>query len=202
MNWLKTFLKALLISVTALQITACSKTVQWEEEVPLNTGETIWVKRTVEYTSQGGAGNPLDTKYRPSKNETFEFKWKNKTYQYKGPTGFKVLAISPTGVPVLVRNANAGAWDATNGYKCTIPFYVQFVPDESGTVWTWPSQIEPWLYRLPTNLLLDYGQPDHMQSRYTQAEKMQQGFWNDPQLKSIQLIDPEYTGDLCKKKEK
>ena len=31
--------------VLALHLAACSRTVEWQEEVPLNTGETIWVKR-------------------------------------------------------------------------------------------------------------------------------------------------------------
>jgi hypothetical protein len=46
-----------------LQLTACSKTVQWEEEVPLNTGEVIWVKREVTYKYKGAGGNPLDMDY-------------------------------------------------------------------------------------------------------------------------------------------
>ncbi len=60
MNRLKKPLQILLAVVGALQLTACSKTVQWEEEVPLNTGETIWVKRTVVYSLQGESGNPMD----------------------------------------------------------------------------------------------------------------------------------------------
>jgi hypothetical protein len=60
MNWLKTFLKALLIAVTALQITACSRTVQWDEEVKLNDGRIIVVtqKKRCEggdYTANKGA---------------------------------------------------------------------------------------------------------------------------------------------------
>ena len=39
MNRFKTSLRILVAMVAALQLTACSKTVQWEE-VPLNTGET------------------------------------------------------------------------------------------------------------------------------------------------------------------
>lgn len=43
------FLKLLLIGLVMTALTACSKTVQWEEEVPLNTGDVIWVKREVVY---------------------------------------------------------------------------------------------------------------------------------------------------------
>ena len=195
-------IKPMLIGLVVTSVAACSKTVQWEEEVPLNTGETIWIKRTLVYSRQGGAGNPLDVKYRPTSDSEIEFRWNNKVYRYKGPGGFKVLAISPTGTPVLVKNADAGRWDATAGYKCTIPFYVQFVPDASGSHWTWPSSIEPWLYDLPTNLLITVGDLEKMQTRYSQAEKMKQPFLADPQLRHSQKIDPAYTGDLCKRKEK
>ena len=74
-------LKLSLAAVLTLQLTACAKTVHWEEEVPLNTGETIWVKRMVNYSIQGGAGNPFDMAYRPDWPEVIEFKWNGKTYR-------------------------------------------------------------------------------------------------------------------------
>ena len=94
----------LLGMVVALQLAACSNTVQWEEEVPLNTGETIWVKRTVVYAYQGGAGNPLDMAYRPQRGgENLEFEWQRKSYAFNLDAGVMLLAISPQGQPVLVR---------------------------------------------------------------------------------------------------
>lgn len=39
----------LLMGIAVLLLSACSKTVTWEEEVPLNTGEVIWVKRVDSY---------------------------------------------------------------------------------------------------------------------------------------------------------
>jgi hypothetical protein len=39
----------LLISVAVFLLSSCSKTVKWEEEVPLNTGEVIWVERVDSY---------------------------------------------------------------------------------------------------------------------------------------------------------
>ena len=198
----KFYLITLCMLLPLMALSACSKTVQWEEEVLLNTGETIWVKRTVVYSAQGGAGNPLDIRYRPSRDDKIEFFWRGKNYLYNDAGGVKVLAISPHGLPILVMNADAGAWDATTGYKCTIPFYVQFMPDASGKIWTWPTRIESWLYNLPTNLLLDIPNPDKMRPRYTHKEKMTQTFWRDPMSKFMQRIDPDYTGDLCNKKEK
>ena len=51
---LKMMTKVILLAIAALELSACSKAVSWEEEVPLNNGTTIWVKRTQEYSYQGG----------------------------------------------------------------------------------------------------------------------------------------------------
>lgn len=191
---------SLLVGVAVFLLSACSKTRSWEEEVLLNTGETIWVKRTAEYSYQGGAGNPFDMAYRPDGTPTLQFTYKNRKYQFHERIGVMVLAISPEGVPVLVAPASSGAWDAVNKYECTYPFYVQFVPDQSGKHWTWPSSIEPWLHGLSTNLVRDYGDYQKVQSRYTMQEKKLQPFFSDPQLKHSQQIDPDFTGDICGRK--
>lgn len=197
------FLLRLLFIAIALPLTACSKTVQWEEEVPLNTGEVIWVKRTVEYTVQGGAGNPLDLAYRPRRgSEVMDFTWRGNQYSFSQHAGVVVLAISPKDHPVLVAEADTGAWDASNNYRCTIPFYVQFVPDHSGRHWTWPSKIEPWLYNLENNLLFDKPTPDHGRRRYTARERQAANAAVLVRSPSRQKIDPTHTGDLCNSKEK
>ena len=149
----KVLLKILLTAGAALQITACSKTVQWEEEVPLNTGETIWVKRSVVYSLQGEGGNPMNIGYRQDYAETLTFDWGGKRYVYKGNADLMVLAISPQKQPVLVAPAANKRWDWNHNYYCTTPHYVQFVPDMNGREWTWPPEIEPWLYGVPRNLM-------------------------------------------------
>lgn len=181
----------------ALQLAACSKTVQWEEEVPLNTGETIWVKRTVQYSMQGDAGNPLDIGLRPKWPEVIEFKWNGKTYRYEGDARIMVLAISPQQQPVLVAGAAAGAWDAKHNYKCVVPFYVQLIPDSTGKNWTWPSQIEPWLYNLPANLLWQRRAPSEMRERYTAAQRHAEDYSALVGSQSQQKINPAYTADHC-----
>lgn len=189
-------LKATLAAALVLQLTACAKTVQWEEEVPLNTGETIWVKRTVQYSIQGGAGNPLDMRYRPAWQEVIEFEWGGKGYRYEGDARIMVLAISPQKQPVLVAYAADASWDAKHNYRCVIPFYVQLVPDASGTRWTWPSQIEPWLYNLPANLMRQRRPPEEMGRRYTAAQRQAEdsGFIG---VEPYQRIDPSHTADHC-----
>lgn len=147
-------LRVLLFVAGALVLTACSKTVQWEEEVPLNTGERIWVKRYVTYKLQGAGGNPLDIGYRPDWTEEIAFEWMGKKYKYTGDAGIILIAISPlTKQPVLVANAMIGGWYRTNNYKCTMPYYVQFNPDDSGQHWSWPPKIETWLYGSGYNLM-------------------------------------------------
>lgn len=139
----------LLMGVALFLLTACSKTVTWEEEVSLNTGEVIWVERTATYKLQGASGNPLDIAYRPDWTETLEFKWKGKTYSYTSDAGIMLLAMSPTTeFPVLVARADLKNWDKNNSYRCTTPFYVQFIPDETGRKWSWPPTIESWLYEI------------------------------------------------------
>ncbi|MDK9712927.1 MAG: hypothetical protein OEL86_02285 [Sulfuritalea sp.] len=198
---LKTLIPRITLAAFAvLHLAGCSKTVQWEEEVPLNTGETIWVKRTVKYTYQGGAGNPFDMAYRPERAEMIDLTWNGKHYRYEGEARVSLLAISPQKRPVLVARAPDSSWDAKHGYRCTLPFYVQFVPDDTGQIWTWPSQIDGWLFNLPTNLLRVRHPPERMKNRYTAIEVQQENSPGSENRPSQQKIDPAYTGDLCGRK--
>lgn len=202
MNHSRNLLKILLTAFATLHLTACSKTVRWEEEVLLNTGETIWVTRTMTYAMQGGAGNPLDMAYRSKGDGVTEFDWRGKHYSFDRHGGIILLAISPQGQPVFVAEADAGAWDAANNYQCTIPFYVQFVPDASGRNWTWPARIDPWLYNMESNLLLKKPTPEQGKRRYTAEERKAANHPGFVQRPSRQKIDPAYTGDRCKREEK
>ena len=180
-----------------LALSACSKTVQWEEEVPLNTGETIWVKKTLSYSIKGGAGNPLDMAYRPDWVERLEFEWAGKKYAYEGDARVILLAISPQKMPVLVARAADKDWHHTHTYKCTTPFYVQFVPDASGRTWTWPPAIEPWLFGLSHNLLRTREAPEKMKTRYTAQERNNEDATGSIQDPSKARIDPNHTVNTC-----
>ena len=183
--------------VVALQLAACSKTVQWEEEVPLNTGETIWVKRTVKYSIQGGAGNPLDMAYRPNFPEMIEFTWGDFKYHYKGDARIILLAISPQKQPVLVARAEDNDWHWKYKYKCTTPFYVQFSPDASGKTWFWPPGIQPWLFGLSHNLMFSKYQPEEMKNRYTAQQRNEEDSTGSIQDPSKARIDPMHKVDTC-----
>ncbi len=82
MSRFKRTFQILLATIALTQLAACSKTVQWEEEVPLNTGETIWVKRTDSYVKGGEPGNPLKMTWGLDKR-AYEFSWHGKSYSYQ-----------------------------------------------------------------------------------------------------------------------
>jgi hypothetical protein len=195
-----TALKLVLVSAAFCYLTACSKTVRWEEEVPLNTGEVIWVQRTIEYTKQGDAGNPYDVAIRPASSQKIEFTWRGRDYVYQGDARLLLLAISPNNLPVLVAKAADNGWEARHGYACTYPFYVQLVPDGNGQSWTWPPQIESWLHNLPANLMLARHGPAAMKRKYTARERLPEDIPGSANTPSQQKVDPSYTGDLCKQK--
>lgn len=198
MNRLRKSLQILLTAMAALQLTACAKNVQWEEEVLLNTGETILITKEVRYTIKGQPGNPADLGYLPDFVETTSFKYGGRSYTYKGKAGLMVLAISPEKTPVLLALPGGGGWYKHNVFpRCAKPYYVQFVPDITGEHWTWPDQIELWTYNLPANLLLDRDHPSDVKRRYTMADKAAQGYMRDPQLLSSQKINPLYTNQDC-----
>lgn len=193
-------LQVLLAMAVALQVAACSKTVQWEEEVPLNTGETIWVKRTLNYSLGGGAGNPLDIAYRPDWVQQLEFEWAGKKYLYEGDARVFVLAISPQQKPVLVADPDDGTWRGRHNYlHCTKPTYVQLVADGTGRAWSWPPAIEPWLYGLPANLMLNRRQPEEMKKRYTVVDRVSEDAIVWSQSPSKAQIDSTYASTgFCK----
>lgn len=190
----------LLMGVAVVLLSACSKTVTWEEEVPLNTGETIWVKRTVTYKLQGASGNPLDIAYRPDWMEVLEFKWKGKTYSYTGDAGIMLLAMSPTTeIPVLVARADLKNWDNKNSYRCTTPFYVQLIPDETGRKWSWPPTIESWLYEMPYNLMHYRPAIGDGQLEYKVQDRLERDRVIRSQSPSLVRVDSQDTFDQCKK---
>ena len=200
MNRCRKIFQILLALITAMQLGACSKTARWEEEVPLNTGETIWVKRHTTYSVGGDAGNPLDLAYRPDWKETLVFEYKGKTFEYTGEAHLLVLAISPAGQPVLVAPAADKSWDRQNNYFCTTPHYVQLVPDPSGKAWSWPDHIESWLYGLPANLMLKRQKPSEMKDRYTTSDRNKADEIARIQSQDYRSIDAAYKSTACKRK--
>lgn len=190
----------LLAGLAALHLTACSKTktVQWEEEVPLNTGETIWIKRSMPWALQGGFGNPLMISMLPTREQTIRFTYAGKEYSYVGRANVRWIAISPAKQPVLVARAGDLAWAKQNNYYCVIPYYVQLVPDESGKHWIWPEKIDPWLYQLPANVMASIPMLDeNQQARYTAKDRDERDATYRLQSPTAMRIEPLYKEDDC-----
>jgi hypothetical protein len=182
------------------QLSACSKTVTWEEEVPLNTGDVIWVERTVTYKLQGVSGNPLDIAYRPDWTETLEFTWQGKTYSYTGDAALMLLAISPkTQQPILVAKASSKQWSRQYDYRCTTPFYVQFAPAPDGREWSWPPSIEPWLYGLPYNIMQGTPSLQGGKTKYSSDMRLERDRVVRHQSPSLVQVKSDYVFDQCRK---
>lgn len=199
MNRAKTFLKLILITLSAMAFTACSKTVQWEEEVLLNTGETIVVKRHGTYSLQLQAGNPFDIRLSPDPVSTIEFIYKGKKYSHTDDVGLVLLAISPEEKPTLVTSPQNTDWQWKHNYLCAMPSYVQLQFDSSQNTWVWPPQIEYWLYKLPTNLSLGIATLSEDGQRLTVTQiktKNASAYGVGPQF---QYIDPTFQSRSCKR---
>ena len=197
MNSFKKTSRIVITVLGIMHLTACAKTVQWEEEVLLNTGETIWITKQVRYTIKGQPGNPMDMGYLPDFEEITSFQYGGRNYTYKGDAGIMVLAISPEKVPVLLALTGRG-WGSRNNYPiCTVPNYVQLVPDSTGQQWTWPNRIDQWTYNLPANLMLKRDHPSEVKRRYTMADKAQQSYLRDPRLVNSQKINPLAKNPNC-----
>lgn len=194
MNRFKAFLKLILIMGTAMTISACSKTVQWEEEVPLNTGETIWVKRSMPWVYKGGFANPFNMAMRPTGEQTIKFKYASKEYEYTGNAHVIWIAISPSLQPVLVAPALSYGWASRNSYTCVVPYYVQLIADSTGNTWTWPEKIETWLYGLPANVMTNYPKLDEgREERYFSNNRTERDRTFRLQAEGVRFIDSNYS---------
>lgn len=181
-----------------LSAPACSKTVTWEEEVLLNTGETISIRRTMPWEPLGGFGNPLDVAMRPTYDQTIRFKYKGKEYVYRGRANIRWIAISPLGRPVLVARAGDLAWARRSNYYCVVPYYVQFIPDPDGEHWTWPENIETWLHLLPANVMATIPTLEEVQrNRYSMRAKNTRDASHHVQSPTAARIDPNYKEEGC-----
>lgn len=193
--WPKLFAIAALLALTA-----CSKTIQWEEEVPLNAGGVISVKREVTYRLEGAGGNLFDIGYRPDWTEQLSFDWKGKKYRFAGDAQLILLAIAPQGDrPVLVARASDREWHWAHNYRCTTPFYVQFLPAADGREWSWPPSIEPWLFGLTSNLMVERFELGREKLRYSAKDRAEADEVARLRSPSLARIEPTYKSESCVK---
>lgn len=192
------FWRCLAAAVLATALPGCSRTVTWEEEVPLNTGETIWIQRSMPWTLKGGFGNPFDLAMRPTREQVIRFKYGGKEYSYAGRANVLWIAIAPNKQPVLVAPAADFGWDSENNFYCAVPHYVQLVPDPSGHAWTWPPSIEPWLHAMPANLMNSIPLLDEARkARYSKRDREIRDSTYRLQVPAGALIEPTYRVSGC-----
>lgn len=189
--------RGIAIALLALVLSACSRTVTWEEEVPLNTGETIWIEREMKWAMLGAMGNPFDIALRPTREQVIRFKYGGRQYQYAGRANIRWIAISPEKQPVLVAKAADFGWAGDNSFYCVVPYYVQFLSDLSGTKWTWRERIEPWLYHLPANVMVTIPTPSDDRRRYSREDRNTQDAEYRHWTPEGATIDPSYREDGC-----
>lgn len=170
--------------------------VSWEEEVLLNTGETIWVRRDLLYQLQGASGNPLDIKYSPSWVEVLTFNWHGIEYVYKGSAGIILVAISPVSKrPVLVADPTIKEWYRANNYKCTRPYYVQFERVGDGFGWVYSNGVEEWLFGLSYNLMLHKPKLDDAKKKYYARDRIEFDHAIFYQAPHMIRVDPNFFYD-------
>jgi hypothetical protein len=112
----RTFAMALVSAPCVLAACGAStKTVEWEEEVLLNTGEIIWVKRADTYIRRSEPGNPLQMGWWPYDRRSYKFSWHDQSYVYE---------VNGHGAPILLHAYIEeksiaivdSAWPACKGY--------------------------------------------------------------------------------------
>ena len=182
------------VAFFTLLLTACTRGVQWEEEVLLNTGETIVVQRSGTYTYQAEPGG-LRPGWDPDWRSTIEFTYKGRRYSYTGDAFIQLLAIGPDMSPTLV--ADARGWGNKNNYPCVTPYYVQFNPDHTGKNWSWRPRIDPWLHNLPTNLMIGLAPLDSTQRRFDAAARRQVNASLLSFAANYQRVDPLFKPENC-----
>ena len=192
-------LKLIVTGLAMISLGACSKTVQWEEEVPLNTGETIVVKRSGSYTYKGLTSDGNAFSWNPEWRSTIEFAYKGKQYTHTDAMTLVLIAIASDGTPNLAATAGS-EWSRKHNYYCVTPSYVQLRPDGSGKVWTWPEKIDPWLYGLSTNLVFGLAALADDGKRFTPADRRQKNASLTGRYKEFETIDPTYLADNCPKR--
>lgn len=184
---------------------ACSRTIAWEEEVPLNTGEMIWVKRSTKWEYLGGHGNPFDIALRPNGEQTIRFEYGGTNFTFTGPLRVGWIAISPERTPTLIAVPSHGGWnyEFETTYYCVVPYYVQFKPDNTGSKWIWPEKIEEWLYGLPANVMMNNPKfNESVKDRYLIDDRRQRDAVYLHENPHAAKIDPAYDGDgQCPKRQ-
>lgn len=183
----------------SLGLAGCSKTVQWEEEVLLNVGQTITIKRKTELhydISQDRLFNP----YWQFKADQFDFEWRGVSYSYRSEPDDAslatvsplVLAIDSADKPTFLGYADS-YWVHHKAQGCGAAPIVRLVAQ--GHRWQSAPSDDPWILGLQINLRSGT-QPPEAGTKFTWSEKIREFDSWTPQARSL---NQKFQVDSCKK---
>lgn len=200
----KLIVRVLFISLIAFLASGCQPEVlSWDEDVLLNTGEVVVAHWDVTYSNQGEAGNPLRVRMSPDRKKSIKFEYKGKQYHYHGDARLLLLAISPQGIPNFVLIPDDFGWDYKNKFDlCTTPYYAQLIPDSTGNSWSYPPNIEAWLYGLEGNLTSNFAYKNPIKnSKKTTSDIISEQHFAKYQsdLKHLTFVDKSHQNSYCRK---
>lgn len=173
-----------------------TKTKSWDEEVLLNTGEVIWIKRSQTFNYGSAGDNPFKFGYYPERDEEIKFTWNGKKYYYKGSDGIFLLVISPENFPIFVAVKGVQLFGYHNDETCSHPNYKMMLFDDKVENWIYIDFIEPWLYEMPKNLLINTSDMDGLKSKYTMQEKP---YYDARISQGIKKVDAGNIGSQCER---
>lgn len=137
------------VALGASAMSGCSSQIEWKEEVPLNTGDTIWVTRTARYERVLTGPLALELGWEIM-SESLAFNWKDRSYQFSDVVPPDYLLIDPQArTPVLI--TSLAHWQFKKRYGCRVPFYVEYRPTGDG--WAPQSKIDETFYGMKGNLM-------------------------------------------------
>lgn len=132
--------KGLSIGLLVLVLSACSRTVTWEEEVLLNTGTVIWLLRTDTYSRTTEAGNPFKAAWAIEKRR-IDLTLHNRPYVFESSTT-DIFMLFDRGKTVSIV-----AWST----ECSPQGYAEYRGSEEG--WRMQRSTDPQLVGQPRNLM-------------------------------------------------
>ncbi|MHB1125173.1 MAG: hypothetical protein ACYC0T_20990 [Ramlibacter sp.] len=147
----------------ALVLSACSRTVTWEEEVPLNTGERRWITRTDTYLRATEPGNPLKAAWSIEKR-AMTLLLHERRYTFEAETT-DIFMVFDYGATVAVV-----AWST----ECDTRGYAEYRWAKEG--WQLQKSLNPLLIGLPRNLMGYFSPTGDIPPRASIAYKQSAGF--------------------------
>ena len=115
MQYFDKYLNIFLAVLATTQLSSCSKSIRWQEEVPVNTGEVIIMNREDVFVRRSAPGNPFLMGWWLN-GRSYKFFWNGRHYSYKVTgvsTGPMLLYVYPKENTVAIIDSG---WPKCSGY--------------------------------------------------------------------------------------